>query len=516
MEWKLRQHPLLLEVNAWIWLKRLSKKYGRALTLSSIPAEEWGILSKQGFDLIWLMGIWKRSSGARECALADPALRQHYSQILPNWSEDDIVGSPYAVYDYTIDPQLGRQEDLAKLRDTLHKAGLGLIVDFVPNHLAFDHPRTLSKPECFIRAAEKDDEQNPGLFFKTPRGLLLAHGKDPHFAPWTDTVQINYFSEAARAAAASELLRIAEFADGVRCDMAMLGLNEVFENSWGRFLKGSKHSPKEFWEEIIPKIRAKYPRFIFIAEVYWDLEGRLQQLGFDFTYDKKLYDRLCFSSADSIRDYLRAGLSYQERSVRFIENHDEPRAISIFGREKSYAAATIIATVPGMRFLHDGQQEGKKIHQAIQLGREIQEEGEDKTKAFYKLLLEAAKEEPFHSGIWRHLDVTPAWPENRSYANLVAWSWQKEKAVRLVVVNYSSFQSQGRVDLPKEWLKEKTLSLKFRDRYSDRVYGRDPEELTESGLYVDLGPWKAHLFELDIPSEVQLLNTRGKVRRQSR
>ncbi len=496
---KLREHPLLLELNAWTWLKRLSKKHGRALTLPSVPEKEWALLSAQGFDAIWLMGVWKRSPGARKCSAADSGLRRLSRELLLRGTKDDIAGSPYAVYDYALDPQLGRPEDFAKLKRRLHNAGLGLMVDYVPNHLALDHPSTISKPERFVRGSDENFRQHPELFFKTPHGFYLAHGRDPYFAPWTDTAQINFFSEEARRAAASELLRIAGEADGVRCDMAMLGLNEVFEKSWGRFLKEAKRPQKEFWEEIIRKIKARYPDFIFIAEAYWDSEWPLQQLGFDFTYDKKLYDRLRFSSAAGVREHLHADLSYQQRSVRFIENHDEPRAMSVLGREKSYAAAVIAATIPGMKLLHDGQQEGKKIHQPIQLGRETQEEGDNPTKEFYKLLLKFADQEPFHSGLWRLLEITPAWPENFSDANFLAWSWKKENAVRLVIVNYSPVQAQARVLLPTEWLAGRNASLRFRDRYSGEVYDRDLKELREPGLYVDLGPWKAHLFELNIP-----------------
>ena len=84
---------------------------------------------------------------------------------------------------------------------------------------------------------------------------------------------------------ARELERIATMCDGVRCDMAMLILPDVFERTWGR-------RPEPFWPRTIERVRKAAPSFLFMAEVYWDLEWELQQQGFNYTYDKRLYDRL--------------------------------------------------------------------------------------------------------------------------------------------------------------------------------------------------------------------------------
>jgi len=500
----MRKHPLLIEINALQFLKRLAFKYRKPFSLAGLPRAEWDSLRKSGFDLVWLMGVWTRSPGARQCALTNLELRRAYDTALPGWKEYDVLGSPYAIFSYTADPQLGKERDLEKLGSALQAAGLRLILDFVPNHLALDHPWTRSHPEYFVHARPEDLDLHPESFFKTPQGHVFAHGKDPYFPAWSDTVQVNFFSRPWREAASEILLRIAEVADGVRCDMAMLGLNHVFEKNWGRFLKEAGppaspvDGPREFWAEVIAKVKQKHPDFIFIAEAYWDLEPELQRLGFDFTYDKKLYDLLVAGAVPGIQGHLQAEHSFQERLVRFIENHDEPRAAQCFGREKSFAAATVAATLPGLRFFYDGQLEGAKVRAPIQLARSREESGDPLAKRFYELLLEFADDEILHCGHWRLLQVSDAHPQNPSHQNLLAWAWQLKREVRLVAVNYSPQAAQGRVRFPLDWKIGPSMTL--RDGSTGETYTRQGRELRERGLFVDLSGWRSHWFEFTCES----------------
>ncbi|MEK8171757.1 hypothetical protein NKH77_27515 [Streptomyces sp. M19] len=95
---------------------------------------------------------------------------------------------------------------------------------------------------------------------------------------------------------------------------------------------------EEFWPRIIEDVRRARPGLTFIAEAYWDLEWALQRQGFDFAYDKRLYDRLLHDPADSVRAHLRAAPEYQRGLVRFLENHDEPRAATPSARPGSACA----------------------------------------------------------------------------------------------------------------------------------------------------------------------------------
>ena len=150
-----------------------------------------------------------------------------------------------------------------------------------------------------------------------------------------------------------ELERIAGQCDGVRCDMAMLLLPDVFESTWGT-------RAELFWPKATESVRQQHPNFRFMAEVYWDREWTLQQQGFDYAYDKRLYDRLREGHARPVREHFHAGLDYQNKLARFLENHDEPRAAATFAPEVHEAAAVITFLSPGLRFFHQGQFEGRK------------------------------------------------------------------------------------------------------------------------------------------------------------
>ncbi len=489
----MRRYPYLYEVNACLFIRRMSKKYGRALTLATVPDEEWQIIARRGFDLVWLMGVWQRSPGARQKALHHEALKQEYSRVLPSWTDEDIDGSPYAIYNYELEAKLGNPGELAQLKSKLNRHGLGLILDFVPNHLAFDHPWTRSQAQRFITGTTADAQTHPDDFFLSEGGAYLAHGRDPNFPPWTDTVQLNYYSPDLRQALVKELRRIAEVADGLRCDMAMLALNDVFQRVWGKLTNYPRPS-SEFWVDVITQVKQQRPGFLFLAEVYWDLERQLQRLGFDFTYDKTFYDRLRFSSARDIRDYLRIDDAYHQRSVHFIENHDEARAVTAFGRERSLAAAVILGTIPGLRFFHDGQLEGHRVRLPVQLVREPEEVADAGVGQFYESLLKAGNSPDFHEGEWGLLEVGQAGQDNGSHLDMLAWCWRYREQFKIVVVNYSPEHAQGWLKLPLP--AEGTGKVRLGDELSGRMFVPDVNQMGNRGLYLDLKPWEAQILDI--------------------
>ena len=490
----MRCNPHLYEANACLFLRRMSEKYNRPISLANIPEDEWELFSHLGIDLVWLMGVWQRSPGSRQKALLDPALRKEYVQALPDWSAQDISGSPYAVYRYSLDHTLGQPTEIQELKSILNKWDLGLVLDFVPNHLSLDHPWTLTYPELFVQGQDIDVRNHPEWFFATKRGIYLAHGRDPNFPPWTDTVQVNFYSNELRKALIAELLGVAEICDGVRCDMAMLALNDVFGEIWADVISGCPRPETEFWAEAITQVKQQWPHFLFVAEAYWGLEGKLQSLGFDFTYDKLLYEKLRFSTPDKIRSHLISDASLHEHSAHFIENHDELRAITAFGRERSLAAAVIMSTIPGLRFFHDGQLDGRHIHLPIQMVREPYEVLDDEVKLFYDRLLVICSTPAFHEGNWEIRETYPSWEENESHRNLLCWSWHYGEKTKIVIVNYSANEVQARIRVP---LRGSVLKqVKFYDELTGTVYVRDPLEVRSQGLYIALGPYRAHIFDM--------------------
>jgi hypothetical protein len=490
-----RPHPHLYEINTWLWLEELSSHAGKRITLGTVPDQEWDLLKDLGFDLVWLMGIWKRSAVGRRIARTQPSLFSAYDEALPGWTLRDIAGSPYSIQEYVPDSHLGSWEELDALRTKLHARGMGLILDFVPNHTGFDHAWTQSHPEYYVTGALQDFRENPEAFYLVERegngpaeAVLLARGRDPYFPPWMDVAQLNYFEPGARRALIGELRHIAQHCDGVRCDMSMLELNEVFSRTWGWLLRGKSPPQEEFWADAL----AAVPDFIWIAEVYWGLEGRMQELGFNFTYDKGLYDRLRASSAREIRLHLAADAGYQQRMVRFLENHDEARAAAAFPGEKLRAAAVLVATLPGMRFYHHGQLEGRRIRIPVQLGRAPAEASDPDACSFYETVLHLSGEEIFHQGEWRLIE--PAWAGDATYDSLIAYAWRHRDAARLIAVNLSPCDAQGRLHLGD--LAESGHTYVFRDELHGVDYLRQGRELTEQGLYVRLAPYGCHWFSI--------------------
>ena len=145
--------------------------------------------------------------------------------------------------------------------------------------------------------------QEEGSFFKGPDGRYFAHGRDPHFYPWSDTAQLNHFNSKTREFLLNILKYVSTLCDGLRCDMVMLMLNKVFAETWKMYIDGPQPQ-EEFWPKAIQEIKSRNPYFTFLAEVYWGLDWEVQEMGFDYTYDKTLYDRLVLSNAQDIQGHL--------------------------------------------------------------------------------------------------------------------------------------------------------------------------------------------------------------------
>jgi glycosidase len=489
-------NPFLFEINVRFLLNRFGSEKGKA-RLTEIPDDYWKMLREKGIDYIWLMGVWKTCDTVIDRCCFEPWLVQSYDRALKDWKREDVIGSPYAICNYVIDPNIGTQDELAELHDKLHSFDLKLILDFVPNHFNADTVLLEKHPDIFLTGNEQDLKDDNYTFFTSPKspGRIFAHGRDPFFPAWSDTVQLNWFSSETRKYMEEKLLDITKVCDGVRCDMTMLTLNNVFQNTWGGIVDSEKY-PKpevEFWEPVIKKVKRKRDDFIFIAEAYWDLEYKMQQLGFDYTYDKKLYDRLKDAGPRSIRDHLSADSSYRTKCVRFIENHDELRAIEAFSQDKSFAAAVIISTIEGMKLFYDGQFEGKRIKMPVQLGREPKESPNEVTLRFYNNLLNITKEEIFHYGSWKLLLPEPSGTGNTSSCYILAWKWTYEDETRIVVVNYSDHASQCRLKWKVPRGKEKFLLV---DLLNNKEYTRTSKEITEDGLYIDLASYHSHIFQV--------------------
>jgi glycosidase len=448
-----------------------------------VPETDWDAIAKFGFDAVWFMGVWERSPASIAIANQNKNLLEDFHRALPDFKPEDNVGSPYSIRRYVVDQHLGGPGGLAIARQELSKRGMNLLLDFVPNHVAPDHPWVVTHPDYFIRGTVDDLNNNPGSYIPV-HGIICACGRDPYFPAWPDVLQLNAFEPGLRKAVIETVSSIATQCDGVRCDMAMLLLNKVFDRTWGD--RAGQYPSTEYWEEVISAVKSAHPNFRFMAEAYWDLEWELQQNGFDFCYDKRLYDRLEHDNAESVRLHLCANIAYQEKLLRFLENHDEPRAAATFSVAKERAAAITIATQPGARLFHEGQFEGRKIKLPVFLGRRPNEPVDGELKAFYENLLATINAPIFREGKW-NLCERSGWPDNQSCQNLVAWSWVQDDDRLLVIVNLSDNAAQALVKIP--WEELSGSSWRLIDTLSDISYDRDGDEMTSPGLYLELKPW---------------------------
>ena len=485
------RRPIIYEINTLAWLQELSRRDRKPVTLGTVTTQEWDALASYGFDAVWLMGVWERSPAGIRIANWNTGLQSEFGRVLSDYQQEDNAGSAYCVRRYVVDDQLGGSNGLATARKHLADRGMRLILDFVPNHVAPDHPWIMDHPQYFIQGTADDLAAKPGEFFKAGSSVV-ANGRDPYFPPWPDVAQLNAFSPALRQAAAQTALAIAEQCDGMRCDMAMLMMNAIFERTWGS--RAGKKPGREYWVELIGAVRQRYPGVLFIAEAYWDLEWELQQQGFNYCYDKRLYDRLEHGPTEQVRLHLCADLAYQEKLVRFIENHDEPRASATFTYRKARAVAVTFATVPGAKLFHEGQFEGNRVRLPVFLRRRPEEVPDRELRMFYKTLLQTIRSADFRDGDWK-LCERIGLPDNGSVMNLVAWCWEKAADRHLIVVNLSDVRSQARIKLP--WADLAGRAWHLTDPLQQEVFERAGDELREPGLYVDLEPWGYHVLSAE-------------------
>ena len=476
------RYPALFEINTRAWLWRLSQEAGKPVTLATVDDAVLDDLARHGFDWIWLLSVWQAGVASRTVSRRNPAWQKEFRTALPDLTQDDICGSGFAISAYEVDEALGGKAALAAFRARLAARGLRLMLDFVPNHTALDHPWTKAHPDFYVQGSDYHVETDQG-----PR--ILAHGRDPNFPGWPDTLQLNYAEPALQAAQMTELQTIAGQCDGVRCDMAMLVLPDVFQRTWGL-------AAAPFWPKAIAAVRDAQRGFTFMAEAYWDLEWELQQQGFDYCYDKRLYDRLRHSDAGSIRAHLGAGLDYQDRLARFLENHDEPRAAAVFPWPRHQAAAIVTYFAPGLRFFHQGQLDGAHARVPVHLRRAPAEARNADVVAFYDSLLATLRTDTFRHGAWSLIAPQSARDGNPTWQDFISYACQSSGGSRyVVVVNYSDHQGQCRLRLPFDDL----IGRQFRlvDVMGSEAYWRDGGELVEPGLYIDLGAWRFNVFRLD-------------------
>ncbi|TGK52327.1 alpha-amylase [Leptospira bouyouniensis] len=419
-------------------------------------------------DEIWLMGVWKNSPSSQKIAQTMPELQVGYRKIRSKLKQDDVYGSPYSIYEYVPDPLLCESPDLTDIQKWFHSQNKKLILDFVPNHMAIDSPIVLENPNLFLKTEEPNDSKNT---FIHPNGIRYYHGKDPYFDGWTDTIQWDFSNSEVERYHIQLLKKIAKQCDGVRCDMAMLPLPNVFEKTFGK--KSVYH-----WKNIIHTIKEEYPEFKFYAEVYWGLEETLQTLGFDATYDKSFYDSLFHQNLEYVYQ------SIQKRSstslIRFLENHDENRAYDTFGlQSKTYFG--LLSASPSTILLYDGQELGLSKKIPVQMIVADEEEPVPTIESFYTNALSIIRK---RSKSLEHNDIQYfEFNQLPIFARLLYSEYQME----LFIWNFNQVSVSG-------WIPYQE-GLYYKEELTDIVSGNVfSQEKKEEGIYFQLNPNQLQWF----------------------
>jgi glycosidase len=478
------KHPSLFEVNTRVLVNLYSTDDRRA-TLKDIPDAYWQELANRNINWVWLMGVWQLTEKSINPEVIPEEMMHDFKSLVPDISSEDIDGSTFAIDDYVVDPVLGGAEELAVIREKLAQLGMKLMLDFVPNHYGAHTHWLRTHPEYFIEVGDSAHEIDPKTFYSplTMSNKFFAHGKDPYFEAWQDTVQVDYTFDGTREWMANQLLKVAEHCDGARCDMAMLPIKRIFEKTWGNYVNWNGD---EFWPDAIRQVKEFKPGFKLLAEVYWDMEAELLDAGFDWCYDKTFSDRLV--DPISLKAHFNADIWYLERTARFLENHDEPRVASKMDVRKHMAAAAMVAFSPGLRFWHMGQWKGYIHRIPVQTIRQPQEscgcllwnESRDYCQClwqFYETLFDVVDRDVFRDGAWRQI------PTPRDAAEkLFIWEWSDESEKILVVINFN--QESLKFD-------DSTLNLPGMN-FKQRLFPKPLEGQVDCPI---LKPWDVRLYK---------------------
>jgi Alpha amylase, catalytic domain len=400
--------------------------------LKDVPVGFWQDLKLKGINQIYLLGVWS------VCDFAHNLAKKSYITT----ASQTTVGSCFSIDDYTIDPIIATEQEFLDFKKMINGLEMNLVLDFIPNHFGCSTPLLDSNPEVFLKTTQPDLDSQ---FWFDHNGIKFLYGKDPNFGSWHDTVQVDYSNPKTHAFMKQKLEYIATMCDGVRCDMSMLVESEIFQRTWSNLLQRELPPYSSFWQTVIPKIKNLYPNFIFIAEVYWEMEKQMIGSGFDYVYNKSFLDYLIH------QDYakLQANLRYfnVDHCVYFLENHDENRSASTLEKSKISLCVVLLCFLGGIQFFYDQQWQGQSVRNPIQILESQTTQTNLKIELLYKNLLEYTQQSVFEIGKTKIMD-TP-------FADLVAIIWEYKDQKTCVFINFGETKRQMMYQPQNQYVEQK-------------------------------------------------------------
>lgn len=390
---------VMIAKNTYVWLDQLSKTYGTSITrLDQIPKEEIKRLADFGYTALWLIGLWKRSIA---------------SKTIKKWTGNpEALSSAYSIIDYLIDDALGGYEAYNNLKNMAWEYGIRLASDMVPNHTSIDSSWVMEHPNWFIslpyppfpayKYSGDSLSTNPdiGIFLedhyfdrtdaavtfkwrnnRTGEEYFIYHGNDGTSMPWNDTAQLNYLESEVRETIIQTIIQVAKMFPIIRFDAAMTLARKHIQRLWypepghggdipsrGEYGMPAKDfiekMPKEFWREVVDRVKQEVPDTLLLAEAFWMLEGFfVRTLGMHRVYNSAFMNMLRDEDNAKYRLTMKNTLEYDpeilKRFVNFMNNPDEETAIKQFGSgDKYFGICVLLSTMPGLPMFGHGQLEG--------------------------------------------------------------------------------------------------------------------------------------------------------------
>jgi glycosidase len=390
---------VLMAKSVYVWLEQLGATHGRPVTtLADVPDEALERLASLGVTGLWLIGLWQRSRASAE--------------IKRRRGDLDAVASAYAIDEYRIADDLGGEPAFEQLRGRAWARGIRLAADMVPNHMGIDSRWVVEHPERFVSVQEPpfpaytyggpdlsgdaraeitledhywDNSDAAVVFRRRDRASgeqrFIYHGNDGTSYPWNDTAQLDYLRADVREAVIRTILDVARRSPIIRFDAAMVLTRKHVRRLWypepgsgGAIPSRAEHAlptaefnrrmPAEFWREVVDRVAAEAPGTLLLAEAFWLLEGYfVRTLGMHRVYNSAFMHMLRDEDNAGYRKVMRDTLEFDPgvlgRFVNFLTNPDEKPAADQLGTgDKAFAAATLLATLPGLPMLGHGQVEG--------------------------------------------------------------------------------------------------------------------------------------------------------------
>ena len=390
---------VLLAKSTLVWLDQLSKQYQRDIhRLDQIPDEVLDTLAQQGFNALWLIGLWQRSPASKT--------------IKRKCGNPEAEASAYSLLNYEIADELGGWDALANLRHRLWARGIRLASDMVPNHTGIDGDWVLDHPDWFVQVehspfpgytfegenlSRRDDvgiyledhyynRSDAAVVFKrvdhnSGQVRYIYHGNDGTGLPWSDTAQLDFLKEEVREAVIQTILHVARNFPVIRFDAAMILAKRHFQRLWypepgggGDIASRAEHAmwaeefhrmfPEEFWRQVVDRVAEEAPDTLLLAEAFWMMEGYfVRTLGMHRVYNSAFMNMLKDEENAKYRQTIKNVLEFDKdilkRYVNFMNNPDEETAVAQFGTgDKYFGIATLMVTMPGLPMFGHGQIEG--------------------------------------------------------------------------------------------------------------------------------------------------------------